>query len=472
MAQTVELNTLGAVIKTAYEGQTNTNAYTDAEKEKLAGIAEEATKNQSDSALIDRSNHTGFQTASTISDLSDLMDTKVDKIDGQGLSESNFTQAEKDKLSGLEGPHFKGTYPSLQALMDAGIIAVAGDYADVDGGAGEETFRCIWDVSNSQWVEQLGTSTQLTGAQIKSEYEAQPDTNVFDDSEKYKLAGIADDATKNSTDATLLNRANHTGTQAISTVDGLSDALDQKVNVVSGRGLSQENYTDTEKSKLAGIDSGTRFTLNRVGTWNAATNTPSLANGTGTPGNYYEVSTAGNRTFGSINYTFAVNDIVIYQNGVWKRISSNPYNHRGNISPAIPALYAVRSTVNNSYPRATETVIENWSAQYNPFSILGSNGLITPPSWATHIRIQTNIAFSGSETAANRFGGYIYRNSTIISNDAKYIANFNGPNTSPCTAILPLSPGHNFSISLWHSFETNKELNSWTWLNVELFEAQ
>ena len=33
-----ELSTLGAVVKTAYEGQTNTNAYTDAEKTKVAEL--------------------------------------------------------------------------------------------------------------------------------------------------------------------------------------------------------------------------------------------------------------------------------------------------------------------------------------------------------------------------------------------------------------------------------------------------
>lgn len=33
-----ELNTLGAVIKQTYEGEADTNAFTDAEKSKLAGI--------------------------------------------------------------------------------------------------------------------------------------------------------------------------------------------------------------------------------------------------------------------------------------------------------------------------------------------------------------------------------------------------------------------------------------------------
>ncbi|MCY1427101.1 hypothetical protein D9M71_429320 [compost metagenome] len=49
----------------------------------------------------------------------------------------------------------------------------------------------------------------------------------YSSAEKAKLAGIAEGATANSTDATLLDRGNHTGTQAISTVTGLQAALDR-----------------------------------------------------------------------------------------------------------------------------------------------------------------------------------------------------------------------------------------------------
>ena len=52
---------------------------------------------------------------------------------------------------------------------------------------------------------------------------------AFTATEKTKLAGIAAGATANDTDANLKNRANHTGTQAISTVTGLQTALDGKV---------------------------------------------------------------------------------------------------------------------------------------------------------------------------------------------------------------------------------------------------
>lgn len=41
---------------------------TDAERTKLSGIATQATKNDTDANLKNRANHTGTQTASTISD--------------------------------------------------------------------------------------------------------------------------------------------------------------------------------------------------------------------------------------------------------------------------------------------------------------------------------------------------------------------------------------------------------------------
>jgi hypothetical protein len=45
----VDISTLGAALKTAYEGEANTNAYTDAEVTKLAGIEAGAKVNTIDS---------------------------------------------------------------------------------------------------------------------------------------------------------------------------------------------------------------------------------------------------------------------------------------------------------------------------------------------------------------------------------------------------------------------------------------
>lgn len=46
--------------------------------------------------------------------------------------------------------------------------------------------------------------------------------------DKVKLDGVAAESTKNDTDANLKNRANHTGSQAISTITNLQTTLDAK----------------------------------------------------------------------------------------------------------------------------------------------------------------------------------------------------------------------------------------------------
>ena len=53
--------------------------------------------------------------------------------------------------------------------------------------------------------------------------------------DKTKLDGVATGATANQTDAYLLDRANHTGSQAISTVTGLQTALDGKASLAQAK---------------------------------------------------------------------------------------------------------------------------------------------------------------------------------------------------------------------------------------------
>lgn len=54
--------------------------------------------------------------------------------------------------------------------------------------------------------------------------------------EKTKLAGIATGATANSTDATLLARANHTGTQLAATISDFSTAADARITAATSTG--------------------------------------------------------------------------------------------------------------------------------------------------------------------------------------------------------------------------------------------
>ena len=223
--------------------------YSLVEKNKLAGVSAGSTKNSTDAQLRDRGSHTGTQPVSSVVGLQAGLDTKVDKIAGKGLSDQNYTLAEKNKLSGLESSKWRGLFTSPTGLPASGQ---PGDYADVDAGTGQDVQRFIWDSSDSKWIAQGGNVAPLTGAQIKSLYEAQPDTNAYLDAEKSKLSGIATGATKNATDAAIRARSSHTGEQAISTVTGLQASLNSKVDTEAGKSL----IADSDVVKLSGIASG------------------------------------------------------------------------------------------------------------------------------------------------------------------------------------------------------------------------
>lgn len=201
------------------------NDFSNAYKNKLDGIAPEATKNASDAQLRDRSTHTGTQPISTVTGLQTALDSKVDKVAGKGLSTEDFTTPEKNKLGNIE-----------------------------DGATANQPDSYLLDRSNHTGTQAISTISGLqTSLEGKVDKEAgkQLSQENYTTIEKNKLANIASGATANQSDSYLLDRTNHTGTQAISTVSGLQSALDNKVDKVAGMGLSQENYTTAEKNKLA-----------------------------------------------------------------------------------------------------------------------------------------------------------------------------------------------------------------------------
>jgi hypothetical protein len=102
-----------------------------------------------------------------------------------------------------------------------------------------------------------GTSTTASAQNIIDEAAAATAaTNIANaayylTTEKSKLAGIADAATANSTDATLLNRANHTGSQAISTITSLQTTLNTITKVSCIPLLSYGNAVYTLTNMVA-----------------------------------------------------------------------------------------------------------------------------------------------------------------------------------------------------------------------------
>lgn len=167
-----------------------------ADKAKLDAIAAGATVNSADATLLARANHTGTQAISTVTGLQAAIDLKL-----------NASAASVFGLSLLDDLDASTARTTLG--LGTAALSASGDFAATSH-------------SHANAIA-AGAAGFMTGA------------------DKTKLDGVAAGATVNSSDATLLARANHTGTQS---ADTLTD------------GTTNKAYTAVEQSKLAGVASG------------------------------------------------------------------------------------------------------------------------------------------------------------------------------------------------------------------------
>lgn len=85
--------------------------------------------------------------------------------------------------------------------------------------------------------------------------------------------------------------------------------------------------------------------LNYKGTWNASTNTPTLASGVGVKGDYYVVSVAGTTNLDGVDF-WGVGDWAVFNGATWQRVEGGSetdtdvvvFNTLANVTPTVGEL--------------------------------------------------------------------------------------------------------------------------------------
>ena len=108
------------------------------------------------------------------------------------------------------------------------------------------------------------------------------------------------------------------------------------------------------------------------GTWNASTNTPTLANGVGVAGWQYAVSVSGTTNFGAGAITFTVGDLVLYSGTVWQQIAAGGIAAAGTLTGTTLASNVVTSSLTTVGTLANLTVTNTITG-----SVSGSAGTVT-----------------------------------------------------------------------------------------------
>jgi hypothetical protein len=148
--------------------------------------------------------------------------------------------------------------------------------------------------------------------------------------------------------------------------------------------------------------------LNYKGTWNASTNNPTLADGTGAKGDYYVVSTAGTQTFGGVQLFFGTGDWIAYNGAVWQRVEGGSDGNFANVTltstdagaTASPLLELYRDSAS---PAASDTLGE---IEFNGEDSAGNKqayglihaSILSPTSTAEQGQLHFETATAGALT--------------------------------------------------------------------------
>jgi len=133
-----------------------------------------------------------------------------------------------------------------------------------------------------------------------------------------RIKDLSKTATTVNSDANLVLDGNTGGTQKISRDNFRQDTADAFVAAPGTYNLAPLN-SGTGKIDAVYLSSTSD---SPKGAWNASTNTPTLADGSGTAGDYYDVTVAGSSDLGSGSIAFTVGDVVKYNGTVWFKIDS------------------------------------------------------------------------------------------------------------------------------------------------------
>ena len=125
------------------------------------------------------------------------------------------------------------------------------------------------------------------------------------------------------------------------------------------------------------------------GTWNAATNTPTLANGTGNQGDVYLCNVAGTVNFGAGPIAFVVGDQVIYSGSIWQRASGAT----GTVTSVAITESGDSLNITGS-PITTSGTINIGFNGTNLQYVNGAGNLTTFPTLITSIGLSMPSAFS------------------------------------------------------------------------------
>lgn len=198
-----------------------------------------------------------------IDNLQATLDSKVDKVDGKGLSTNDYTTEEKNKLAGLDSANYVAkSGDTMTGKLTAPQIETGSDDTNYFQ---SRKFRGEGDASTYYHAIDFGYANH---DQVDF-YEYGGLWNFYKNTSSTKGGTLCGKISSNGWEGsakltgtpTAPTATNGTNTTQIATTAFVQTAISGKVDKVTGKELSSNDYTTAEKEKLAGIETGATKTV-------------------------------------------------------------------------------------------------------------------------------------------------------------------------------------------------------------------
>lgn len=238
------------------------------------------------------------------------LEKKVDKVPGKQLSTNDFTDTYKDTLENLPTVAITGNYEDLTNKPDLADVATSGSYLDLTN---KPEDSAIIQVTLTTEIDQFTSSgtTDVTLAQFQQmlynyKHNIFAKCNIDGIDSYYKLQGYT---SQDQTISVIFGPGSGGDLIQIAWQEGedtyviyykyFSQLLDNKVNKIEGKGLSTNDFTNADKTKLEGIESGAQ--VNVKSDWDAQSGDAQILNKPTTLAGYGITDAASSSDIQNIN---------------------------------------------------------------------------------------------------------------------------------------------------------------------------